>query len=99
MTSIDSENVNLSEELHTLAERYVLEATMWHEPACKEQLERSARYLAELARGAVVGRVEKSVAEAYAKAGDEILMQVQGARRFFIAVTTLPKVAKRHDKS
>lgn len=99
MTALDIDRVSTSNHLHELAESFALEATMWAEPRSKNELLRTARRLADIAR-AVVTSADLDKARAYADAATMILRNVQGTRRFFQTVLTPPiflRRGARHD--
>lgn len=80
---VDIDRVALSNELQTLGERFALEATLWADRGCREQLEHDARLLATIGR-AVLTTADLDKAQAYADVARRVIGNVEGCRRFFL---------------
>lgn len=87
ITTLD--RISLSNLLYEIAESFVEEADRW-KPKRKAELQRTARYLAELARGVLSGAADFQTAEAYADAGALQLSHAVSQRRALTAVLTPP---------
>lgn len=87
--SVDTDRLALSHELAQLADRFMLEAALWRDPEAKRELERTARHLAELSRG-TLWTSDLPKLEQYARAGDLLIRNVEGVRRFFRIILTPP---------
>src|SRR5690349_6562811 len=96
MSKLDTDTIARSNTLFTLAERFEIEATLWKDPNCQAQLQRSAHLLAEIARATVRGNTDEITGEAYIAAGTRIITEVEGARRFILGARDIPNVARRH---
>lgn len=81
--TVDIDRIAESHRLLELAETFLLEATLWPDPAAAGELQRTAKHLSDLGRGVLREVTTVEVAEAYADAAGVILRNVQGARRFF----------------
>lgn len=79
----------LSVYLYELADTYTDEAKLW-KPKNRRALERSARLLAELARGVLSGAADFQRAEAFADAGAALMAETVAQRRAIDAILTRP---------
>ena len=87
------DRVALSRELADLADRFLLEATLWHEPGARAECERVGRHLAQLSRGALWAD-QLTTLDEYARAADLLIRNVEGTRRFFKIVLTPPRIRR-----
>lgn len=87
VTNID--RISLSNLLYEIAESFAEEADRW-KPKRKAELQRTARYLAELARGVLSGAADFATAEAYADAGAAQFSYTVAQRRALTAILTPP---------
>lgn len=87
--TIDTDHLALSQELLTIAENFAMEAQLWKEPNAKAECMRVANHLADLARHVVRGNADLDKADAFARAGAAIYLNVVGTRRFFTSIIHL----------
>lgn len=92
ITNLD--RIALSHALHEVAEGFMHEADVATGERIPAEYRRSARLLAEIARGVLNGRADYAKAEAFHEAGRIKLGQAIAARRFFTALTTPPNRTK-----
>lgn len=90
---MDIERIAAANTLFDLADRFAIEATMWADTDAKRNLGSSARHLFELARQTVRGG-SLDIATAYADAGNLLIGNVQGARRFLLSLDHKPIVRR-----
>lgn len=88
MTEIDVDRLALSAELANLAERFMIEATLWRLPEAREECERTAAHLMELSRLALWHRSNIDTLTAYADAARLLVAHIEGTRRFFKIILT-----------
>lgn len=91
MSNLDIDRIALSRELAELADRFLLEATMWALPDAKRECERVGRHLAQLSRSALWSGTQVTTLEEYARAADILIRNIEGTRRFFRTVLTPPQ--------
>lgn len=87
VTQVD--RIALSNLIYELADSFIEEAKHWR-PSNRRELERTARVLAELARGTVSGAADFQRAEAFADAGVVLMAETVAQRRLIEALTTKP---------
>jgi hypothetical protein len=86
------DRVALSNALFEIAESFVQEATLWPlMPSARDEFNRTARKLAEIARGVLGGYADFAKAEAFHDAGLIQLGRAMAARRFVTAFETPPQ--------
>lgn len=91
---IDSERINLSQRLTILADRFTIEATLWHRAEQHAACISTARELDSMARR-VLGSVDLDTAEGFHDAAELLYRQVEGTRRLFTAYLSL---ATKHEE-